>query len=70
MENTGLGSTYLFSPPSVLSGAARLLDLGGTFDQYNDSATDVEADILAVLADWVAVGEDINCAIPRTPIIV
>ena len=56
MLNLSLASTYLFSPPSVLSGVARILDLGGTFDEYNDSTTTEESDILAVLADWVAVG--------------
>ncbi len=56
MLNLSLASTYLFSPPSVLSGVARILDLCGTFDEYNDSTTTEESDILAVLADWVAVG--------------
>ena len=30
-------SNYLFATPSFLSGAARTLDLWGTFDGYNES---------------------------------
>jgi hypothetical protein len=30
-------SMLLFAMPSFIGGAARVLDLGGTFDVYNDS---------------------------------
>lgn len=53
-------SDFLFASPSLASGAARLLDWGGTFDQYNVSANGKEADTKAMLADWVSVGDDIS----------
>jgi hypothetical protein len=52
-------SDFLFASPSLVSGAARLFDWGGTFDQYNRSATPKEADLRAMLADWCVVGDDI-----------
>jgi hypothetical protein len=55
-------SDFLFASPSLASGAARLLDWGGTFDQYNNSATPKEADLKAMLADWCIVGDDIEDA--------
>lgn len=50
---------FLFANPSFASGAARLLDFGGTFDRYNNSATPKEADLNAMIADWAMVGDDI-----------
>lgn len=50
---------YLFAQPSFLSGAARVIDLGGTFDDYNRSRTPDAADMRAMYADWRAVGEGI-----------
>ncbi len=50
-------SDYLFAHPSFLSDAGRVLDLGGTFDGYNESPSPAEADRLAMRADWKAVGD-------------
>lgn len=55
-------SDFLFARPSLVSGAARLLDLYGLFDSYNTSRTGAEADYKALLADWRAVGQDIQHA--------
>lgn len=55
-------SDFLFAQPSFVSGAARLLDLFGLFDSYNTSNNEAEADYKALLADWRAVGEDIQTA--------
>jgi hypothetical protein len=52
-------SDFLVASGSYASGAARLLDWGGTFDQYNQSATPQEADIKALYSDWAIVGDDI-----------
>ena len=49
-------SDFLFAQPSFLSGAARVLDLGGTFDQYN---TDPDADSVALASDWLVLGDDL-----------
>lgn len=54
---------YLFARPSFLSGAARVLDLGGTFDEYNTSRTGDDADARALSNDWIVVGEAMRDAI-------
>lgn len=51
-----MGSDFLFGMPSLLTGVARTLDLGATFDSYNESRTPDEADARALYADWKAVG--------------
>lgn len=55
-------STYLFARPSLLAGFARTLDLGGTFDSFNESNRPIEADALAIAHDWQAVGDDLRAA--------
>ncbi len=56
---------FLFAQPSFVSGAARGLDLWGTFDAYNISETTFEADEKAIAADWLVVGQDIFDAIEQ-----
>jgi hypothetical protein len=46
-----------------MSGAARLLDIGATFDDYNSSRNGAEADAIALAMDWLAVGDDLYAAI-------
>jgi hypothetical protein len=53
----------LFARPSFLSGAARVLDLGGTFDDYNGSSSEQDADYRALQGDWAAIGSDLQKAI-------
>jgi hypothetical protein len=55
-------SDFFFAMPSFLSGFARILDFGGQFDSYNVSRDGDEADVRALFADWMAVGEDITRA--------
>ena len=55
-ENFGL----LFATPTFLEGAARSLDLGDTFTNYNTSRSESEADFLGIRSDWRAVGEDLD----------
>lgn len=55
-----VGTDDLFARPSFLSGAARVLDLAGTFDQYNSSESDEEADFRALQSDWAAIGWDMH----------
>ena len=52
-------TSFLFAKPSLTSGAARLLDLGGTFPRYNRSRSPKEADVNALYSDWYSVGYDI-----------
>lgn len=56
-------STFLFAFPGSISGAGRLFDLMGTFDEYNDSRTPEEADLVALAMDFAAVGGDLRQAI-------
>ncbi|HEX9990764.1 MAG TPA: hypothetical protein VGE45_20090 [Chloroflexia bacterium] len=56
-------SAILFAHPSFLSGLARALDIGGTLTEYNKSVSVHQADMLALRADWMAVGEDIRAAL-------
>ncbi|MGB8261571.1 MAG: hypothetical protein WCE75_14515 [Terracidiphilus sp.] len=55
-------SDVLFARPSFVSGAARVLDLGGVFDVYNVSKTPQEADERAIESDWRAIGGDLHDA--------
>jgi hypothetical protein len=57
--NKKVQSDFLFAQPSFASGAARVLDLWGQFDDYNRSETPAEADAKAIAADWLLVGQDI-----------
>ena len=59
-----MSDNYIFISPSYLSGAARLLDLGATYDSgsYWVSATPAEADARAVAGDWEAVHTDLVAA--------
>jgi len=60
-----MGSDFLFAMPSTLSGVARSLDLGGTFDSYNSSHTEEDADRKALTADWRCVGKDLHDAMQQ-----
>jgi len=55
-------SDFLFATPSFLSGMARVLDIGGVFDEYNQSPTPAYADSVAILNDFRAVGGDLLVA--------
>lgn len=55
-------SDLLFARPSFWEGVARVLDLGGTLNIYNESKTPEEADRTALQSDFAMVGKDINKA--------
>jgi len=55
------GSESYYTRPTFLSGAARVLDLGGTFDRRRSSPND--EDLRALQGDWAVVGEDMRTAI-------
>lgn len=50
---------FLVAMPSWLSGSARVLDLAGKFDEYNDSHSIEAADAKAIFCDWRMTGETI-----------
>lgn len=51
---------FLFARPSFGSGVARVLDLYGTFDAYNSSTSEAEADQRAIASDWCVIGRDLD----------
>jgi hypothetical protein len=58
-----MGNTdFLFARPSFIEGMARTIDLSGTLQEYNKSATENEADGWAVYQDFKAVGGDLLSA--------
>lgn len=56
-------SDFLVASPSLLSGAGRLFDFYGQFDEYNTSRNGTEADNKATASDWGMVGDDLRSAI-------
>ena len=56
-------SFLLFAKPSFLEGLARCIDLGATLDEYNQSLTQQQADLIALRTDWEVIGEDLEKAI-------
>jgi hypothetical protein len=55
----------LYARSSLLEGLARLLDLGGTLNEYNRSATPDEADLVALRSDWEAIGADFRSVLSQ-----
>lgn len=51
---------FLFAVPSLLSGAARVLDLAGKYDRYNESRTTREADLRALFCDYFLALQDLR----------
>ena len=58
-------SNFLTHKPSFLSGAARTLDLGGTFNAYNLSDTSELADERAMENDFNVVLQDLGKTIKK-----
>ena len=56
-------SFQLFAAPTFFSGMARTLDLGAVLDEYDGILTSEQADLLALSADWLTVGEDMWSAL-------
>ena len=58
-------TSYPFTIPSFMDGMARTLDIGGTFDLYDEDEFDSpeEADGAALYSDWTMIGQDIEKAL-------
>jgi hypothetical protein len=56
---------FLFASPSFLTGAGRVMDLGGALEyyNYNFSSSPEEADARAISSDWEVVGDDLARAV-------
>lgn len=55
----------LYAQPNFAAGVARTLDLGGSYDSYNDSPSPDEADQEALASDWYAIGADLLDVVTR-----
>ncbi|MEH1777066.1 hypothetical protein [Nostoc sp.] len=55
-------SSYLYARPSLIEGVARMVDFGNRLQVYNTSLSSEQADYLALLSDWVVVGNDLKKA--------
>jgi len=53
----------LYALPSFWEGVARIVDLGGTLNEYNYSDHPHQANFRAIQSDWEEVGADIIIAI-------
>jgi hypothetical protein len=53
----------MYTIPTFMEGVARIFDFGGVLDGYGLPLGGVEADRLAFVADWYAVGGDMRRAI-------
>ena len=53
----------LFAKPSFVEGFSRVLDLGGTLQEYNSSETEQKADMEEIKNDWRAIGDDLRFSI-------
>jgi hypothetical protein len=51
---------FLFATPSAISGMARFFDFSGSFDVYNSSRNEAEADAKATYVDWACVGASVD----------
>ena len=56
-------NSYLYANPSFIAGMASILDLAGTLVEYNYSDSGEQADFIAFLSDWVALGGDMRGAV-------
>lgn len=63
MGKAFLNSSALFTNPSFLKGACRVVDLFGSLDEYNYKESDIEADTEALKRDWEVVGYDLTKAV-------
>jgi hypothetical protein len=59
----GNWTDFLYARPTFLEGLARILDLGGTLEEYNVSSSPSDADTRALQADWLAIGDDLKQAV-------
>lgn len=53
---------FLFPSPSFLIGAGSIFNIGGNYFEYNLSETDLQADLRALIADWLTIKKDFELA--------
>lgn len=60
-----MSTFFLFARPGFIEGMARVLDLGGTLNEYNRFLSPEAADAVALRQDWEAVGLDLMAAVEQ-----
>jgi len=55
----------LYARPSFIEGAGRVADLGATLNEYNYTLTPEQADMLALMSDWLDIGADLLLSIEK-----
>ena len=66
MEKFGFFDTgFLFSGMNFFTGAGSVLNLAGSYYDFNYSPSGAEADANAIATDWNMVGQDLNNAIAK-----
>ena len=53
-------SNYLYARPSLIEGFARIIDAGFTLQEYNVLFRPEQAEYLALLSDWLTIGDDLK----------
>lgn len=53
---------YLFPSPSFLIGVGSIFNICGNYFEYNLSETDLQADLRALLSDWLVIRKDFELA--------
>lgn len=61
----GRYTDLLYARPSFLEGMARVADISGTLQVYNESPTPELSDYRALRSDWQQVGEDMQRAMTK-----
>jgi hypothetical protein len=61
--NSNSVTDFLFTTPNFLSGAGTVINLGGSFYDFNKSSTPDMADMLAIKTDFNIVGNDLKASI-------
>lgn len=51
---------FLLPKNNFLAGFGSVLNIAGSYFEYNSSKTGNEADLKALFSDWLNVGEDLN----------
>ena len=58
----GICTDYIYARPSFLEGVARIMDIGGTLNEYNYASDGQQADAIAIWSDWAVIGQDMYTA--------
>ncbi len=64
-NNNSLKKSYVFQKNNFLIGFGSILNIKGSYFNYNYSKTSKEADLKSIYSDWLNVGNDIKVSINK-----